>query len=66
MRRLLRWVATPAGFFLLAGLSAINALLDLSLGETTTGVIFAVLAVALFVRGMTRRRAQRDGPSETT
>jgi hypothetical protein len=55
MRRYSRWASSSQGLFVLAALLAISAAADAGLRDTTSAIIFAVLAIAVFGRAWQRR-----------
>jgi len=63
MAGLLAWFRSPRGFLVLTILVAVNAVLDLVLGNTLMGVLFAVLTVVLAVRTY---RLWRAGPAASS
>jgi hypothetical protein len=58
--RIGRWFRSPQAFLVLGNLMALNAILDLALGNTTMAVLFGVLANVLFVRAWRMSRSAKS------
>jgi hypothetical protein len=61
--RIGRWFSSPQRFLVLGGLIALNAALDLALGNTTMAVLFGMLAIALLVRAWRMWRVSKSSLS---